>query len=171
MPQATQVPQSVTPVQPTSTAQTTTPVATPVSTPIDKNAEIKANNEAVMAQNKQKSELAIADRKAQKEEERIASMPVDQKSIVQSMIAGVNVPMQRTPAYRNAETIYNQFRKYNSMTDTELLSNLKQGNIGSELDGYLNQNPNYAKAKAKLAEIQKIDSLNRMGQSAFNVVT
>lgn len=162
------IPNTVTPTTPT---QAPTPAPTPTDPVQVEREKISAQNKAQMELNAQKSQLAIQERKAQKEEERIASIPVDQKSIVQSLVAGVNVPPQNTPEYRNAQTIYSQFKKYNSMTDTELLSNLKQGNIGSELDSYLNQNPNYAKAKAKLAEQQKIDSLNRMGQSAFNVVT
>lgn len=124
-----------------------------------------------MALNKQKSELAIADRKKQAEEAKIASIPTDQKSIVQSLISGVSIPPQNTPEYRNANTIYSQFKKYNSMTDTELLTNLKQGNIGSELDSYLQANPNYTAAKQKLAQQQKVDSLNRVGQSIMNVTS
>lgn len=47
------------------------------------------------------------------------------------------------------------------MTDVQLLDNLKQGQIGTELDSLLSQNPNYAKAKAELAKAQKAASINR----------
>jgi len=122
-----------------------------------------------MEANAQKSQLAILERKQAESDAKMSAMPVDQKSIVQSLIAGVSIPPQNTPEYRSANTIYSQFKKYNSMTDVELLSNLKQGNIGSELDSYLQQNPNYTAAKQKLAQDQKIASLNRIGQSVMNV--
>ena len=158
-----QAPQSVAPTQPVQPTTPTTP------TPVDKTAEIQAKNQAQMEANAQKSQLAIQERKKATEDAKLASIPTDQKWIVQSLISWVSVPAQNTAAYRNANTIYTQFKKYNSMTDTELLSNLKQGNIGSELDGYLQSNPNYTLAKQKLAQEQKIASLNRIGQSVMNV--
>jgi len=56
------------------------------------------------------------------------------------------------------------------MTDVQFLDNLKQGQIGSELDSLLSQNPNYAKAKAELAKAQKTASINRAVQVASNVI-
>lgn len=155
---------------PLSNAPTPAPVAQ--TTPeISKRDEISAQNKAQMALNKQQADLRNQERKQTAEEARIASIPTDQKSIVQALASGVNVPVQNTPEYRNAQTIYKNFRKYNAMTDTELLTNLKQGNVGTEMDSLLMQNPNYAKAKAEYARVQKTDSLNRMGQSLMNVVT
>ena len=57
------------------------------------------------------------------------------------------------------------------MTDVQFLDNLKQGQIGSELDSLLSQNPNYAKAKAELAKAQKTASINRATQIATNVIS
>lgn len=90
--------------------------------------------------------------------------PMNQDDIVKSLIAGVTVPEQKTAAYRNAVKISEEFKKFNAMTDTQLLDNLKQGQIGSQMDSLLNQNPNYAKAKEKLSKEQKIASLNRAGR-------
>jgi hypothetical protein len=133
--------------------------------------KIKAENEAVMAQNKQKADLATQDRQKIAEEARIASIPTDQKGIVSSIISGVNIPVQKTQAYNNAVVISDQFKKFNGMTDVQLLDNLKQGQIGTELDSLLSQNTNYAKAKSELAKAQKTASINRATQIASNVIS
>ena len=133
--------------------------------------KIKAENEAVMEQNKQKADLATQDRQKIAEEARIASIPTDQKGIVSSLLSGVNIPIQKTQAYNNAVVIADQFKKFNGMTDVQLLDNLKQGQIGTELDSLLSQNPNYAKAKAELAKAQKTASINRATQIASNVIS
>ncbi len=145
------------PVTPAPTP--TTPVETPA--PIDKNAEIKAKNEAQMALNKQKSELAIADRKRQAEEVKLASIPTDQKWVLNALISWASVPTQNTQAYRNAKVQYDTFKKFNSMTPTQLLDNLKMNEIGTDMDQLLASNPNYVQAKQKLNEIQKVTNLNK----------
>lgn len=149
---------------PTSTSPTPTTPVDPVQVEREK---ITAQNKATLEQNRQKVQLERENKALDAQ----ALIPTDQKSIVQALASGVSVPEQNTPEYRNAQTIYKNFQKYNSMTDTELLNNLKQGNIGSELDSLLNQNPSYAQAKAQLSKVQKTDSLNRMGQSIVNVAT
>ena len=98
------------------------------------------------------------------------NQPMDQKSVLNAFISGVSVPEQNTQAYRNAKVQFDTFKKFNAMTPTQLLDNLKQGQIGTEMDALLNQNPNYAQAKAELAKFQKNASLNRMVKSALNVV-
>lgn len=57
-----------------------------------------------------------------------ANTPVlmNQKDIVSALVSGVSVPEQNTQAYRNATVVANQFKKFNSMTDVQLLDNLKQ---------------------------------------------
>lgn len=133
--------------------------------------KIKAQNEAVMAQNKQQADIKAQERKQIAEEQRIASIPTDQKGILNALVGGQTVAEQNTPEYRNALTISNQFKKFNGMTDVDLLNNLKQGQIGTELDWLLSQNPNYAKAKAELAKSQKTASINRATQIASNVIS
>jgi len=162
-PQAS-VPTPATTSTPTSTSPTPTTPVDPVQVEREK---ITAQNKATLEQNRQKVQLERENKALDAQ----ALIPTDQKSIVQALASGVSVPEQNTPEYRNAQTIYKNFQKYNSMTDTELLNNLKQGNIGSELDSLLNQNPSYAQAKAQLSKVQKTDSLNRMGQSIVNVAT
>lgn len=136
-----------------------------------KSAEIKAQNDAVMAQNKQKSELATQERQQIAKETAQASIPTDQKGIVNALISGMSVAEQPTQAYRNALVVSNQFKKFNGMTEVQLLDNLKQGQIGTELDSLLSQNPNYAKAKAELAKVQKTASINRATRIASNVIS
>lgn len=86
---------------------------------------------------------------------------MDQKSVTQALISGVSVPKQNTRAYNNAVVIADQYKRFNAMTPVQLLDNLKQGQIGTELDSLLSQNPNYVQAKAELAKAQKTASINR----------
>lgn len=124
-----------------------------------------------MAQNKQKSELATQERQQIAKETAQASIPTDQKGIVNALISGMSVAEQPTQAYRNDLVVSNQFKKFNGMTEVQLLDNLKQGQIGTELDSLLSQNPNYAKAKAELAKVQKTASINRATRIASNVIS
>lgn len=128
--------------------------------------KIKAQNDAIMAQNQQKAELARQD-EAMKAE---ALIPKDEKGVLNALISGASVPKQNTQAYRNAEFKANNFRKFNSMTPTQLLDNLKQGQISSEMDQLLSQNPNYTQAKQKLNEQQKITNLNKTMTNIVNWV-
>ena len=75
-----------------------------------------------MAQNKQKSDLAREDANIATQ----ASIPTDQKGIVNALIGGVSVAPQPTQAYRNAVTQSNEYKKFAGMTSTQLLDNLKQ---------------------------------------------
>lgn len=124
-----------------------------------------------MAQNKQQAELKTQERQQVAQETAQASIPRDQKDIVNALVSGMSVPEQNTQAYRNATVVANQFKKFNGMTDVQLLDNLKQGQIGTELDSLLSQNPNYAKAKAELAKAQNTASINRATQIASNVIS
>lgn len=100
-----------------------------------------------------------------------APVLMDQKSIVNALISGKTIPVQKTQAYNNAVVQANEFKKFNGMTSTQLLDNLKQGQIGTEMSALLAQNPNFAKAKAEQEKIQKTDSINRATQMASNVIS
>lgn len=158
-----------TPAQPVSTTKVdTTPWITQDAFQQAKaeSEKIKAQNDAIMAQNQQKAELARQD-EAMKAE---ALIPKDEKWVLNALISGASVPKQNTQAYRNAEFKANNFRKFNSMTPTQLLDNLKQGQISSEMDQLLSQNPNYTQAKQKLNEQQKITNLNKTMNNIVNWV-
>jgi hypothetical protein len=120
-------PQAVTPVQPV--APTTPPPTTNVTptqqTPVDKSAEIKAQNEAQMELNKQKSQLAIQERKQAEADAKIANTPTDEKSVLNALVSGVSVPKQNTPAFRNAEFKYKNYQKFATMTPSQLVDNMK----------------------------------------------
>lgn len=96
---------------------------------------------------------------------------MDQKDIVKNLIAGVNVPKQSTRAYNNAVVMADEFKKFNGMTDVQLLDNLKQGQIGSEMSSLLSQNPNFAKANEQYKKIQQTNSINRATNYAMNAIT
>lgn len=117
-----------------------------------------------MAQNQQKSELARQD-EAMKAE---ALIPKNEKDVLNALIGGISVPKQNTQAYRNAELKANNYRKYASMTPTQLLDNMKMGEISSEMDQLLASNPNYAQAKQKLNEFQKTQNLNKTMSNIVN---
>jgi len=156
------------PTQAPVETQTPTPTTPP---PVDKSAEIQAQNTAKMAENAQKSQLAIQERKSQAQDQAIANIPTDQKSITQSLISWVSVPNQNTQAYRNALVTYNEFKRFNWMTDVQFLDNLKQWQVSDEMDSLLSQNPNFAKAKAEFAKFQKTSSINRATQIASNIIS
>lgn len=99
-----------------------------------------------------------------------ANIPMDQKDIVSALISGKTVPVQKTQAYNNAVVQANEFKRLNGMTSTQLLDNLKQWQIGTEMNSLLSQNPNFAKAKAELEKIQKVNSINRATEFAVNTI-
>ena len=66
-----------------------------------------------MAENAQKSQLAIQERKSQAQDQAIANIPTDQKSITQSLISGMSVAPQNTRDYRNALVVSNEFKRFN----------------------------------------------------------
>lgn len=80
-PQAQPTPATPAPAPVTPTPSTPTPTA-----PVDEAAKIKAQNEAQMAANAQKSQLAIQERKQQEADAKIANTPTDQKSILTSLV-------------------------------------------------------------------------------------
>ena len=84
---ASPVQAKVTPPE-TTVASAVTPAPTPevAPTPLDKTAEIKAKNEAQMALNKQKSELAIQDRKQAEADAKLASTPTDEKGVLNAFM-------------------------------------------------------------------------------------
>jgi hypothetical protein len=76
---------------------------------------------------------------------------------------GQAIPQELTKstAYRNANFKSNQIKKFNAMTPTQLLDNIKQGQIGTEMDSLLSQNPNYVQAKQEYEKFQKVDNINK----------
>lgn len=122
--------QPTTPSAPTPTpAPVTVPAPTPTPTtptaPVDETTTIKAQNEAQMALNKQKSDLAIQERKQQEADAKLASTPTDQKGVLNALVSGATVPTQNTAAYRNAQTQYKNYQKFSTMTPSQLVSNMK----------------------------------------------
>lgn len=124
-----------------------------------------------MELNKQKSQLAIQERKQQEADAKIANTPTDQKSILTSLVSGVSVPNQNTAAYRNANVQYKNYQKFNSMTPTQLLDNMKMGEIDTATSQLLASNPNYIKAKEDFDKFQKNQSINQMVKSVTNGAT
>lgn len=152
---------------PTPEIKTEIPVAPTVDPVQIEREKISAQNKATLEQNRQKVELERQNKALDAQ----ALIPTDQKSIVRALASGVSVPVQNTPEYRNAQATYKNFQRLNAMTDTELATNMSQGNIGTEMDSLLANNPNYQKAKQELSKKQQTDSINRMMKSIGNVVS
>ena len=168
------------PVQPATATQqaTTTPTTAPTTpqtatqpTAQDKTAEIQAKNQAQMELNKQKSQLAIEERKRQAEEAKQASIPTDEKWVLNTLISGGSVAPQNTQAFRNAQFKYKNYQKFNSMSPTQLLDNMKMGEIDTETSQLLASNPNYIKAKEDFDRFQKNQSINNMVRSTYGWAT
>lgn len=138
---------------------------------IDKNAEIKAKNEAQMALNKQQADLKEQERQKITQETAFATTPTDTQGILSSFISWVPVAPQKSGNYINAKFQYDQYSKLNAMTPTQLLDNLKQGQIGTEMDKLLSQNPNYIQAKGELDKIQKTNNINNSIKNIYGGVT
>ena len=174
------VAQPTQPVQPATATQqaTTTPTTAPTTpqtatqpTAQDKTAEIQAKNQAQMELNKQKSQLAIEERKRQAEEAKQASIPTDEKWVLNTLISGGSVAPQNTQAFRNAQFKYKNYQKFNSMSPTQLLDNMKMGEIDTETSQLLASNPNYIKAKEDFDRFQKNQSINNMVRSTYGWAT
>ena len=156
----------------TTTPEPNTTLATPTPTPTaptpDKTAEIQAQNQAKLIENQQQAQLKEQERQKIAQETAQANTPTNQQGILNAFIAWQPPAVQNTQAYRNAQFQYNQFSRFNAMTPTQLLDNLKQGQIGTEMDKLLSQNPSYIQAKQELDNIQKIDRLNSNAQTYIN---
>ena len=122
--------------------------------------KIKAQNEAQMKLNTQQAQLKEQERQNAAKETAIANTPTDTQGILSSLVAGVPIAPQKTGNYINAKFQYDQYSKFNAMTPTQMLDNLKQGQIGTEMDKLLSQNPNYIQAKTELDKIQKTNNSN-----------
>ena len=122
--------------------------------------KIKAQNEAQMKLNTQQAQLKEQERQNVAKETAIANTPTDTQGILSSLVAGVPIAPQKTGNYINAKFQYDQYSKFNAMTPTQMLDNLKQGQIGTEMDKLLSQNPNYIQAKTELDKIQKTNNSN-----------
>jgi murein DD-endopeptidase MepM/ murein hydrolase activator NlpD len=87
---------------------------------------------------------------------------MDEKSMVSTMIAWGSVPTQNTQEYRQANLKVGKYRQYSAMSPSQLVTNMKQGNIRTEMDWLLSQNPNYLQAKQEFAKIQQTNHINNV---------
>ncbi len=86
--------------------------------------------------------------------------PLDEGTVFNSMMAWTPPPIQNTPDYRSAKYRYDQFQKFNGMTVPQLVDNLKQGEITTEMNNLLAQNPNYQLAKQQMQAYQNTQNIN-----------
>jgi hypothetical protein len=94
--------------------------------------------------------------------------PLDSKTILNGMIAWTPPVVQNTPEYRTAKANYDQFQKFNSMSAPQLLDNLKQNQVTTEMNSLLATNPNYIQAKQQFETFQKVQWINSMVNGMWN---
>lgn len=86
--------------------------------------------------------------------------PLDKTTALSGMMAWTPPPVQNTPEYRAAQNTYANFQKFNGMTVPQLVDNLKQGEITTEMNNLLAQNPNYQLAKQQMQAYQNTQNIN-----------
>jgi len=86
--------------------------------------------------------------------------PLDEGTVFNAMMAWTPPPIQNTPDYRSAKYRYDQFQKFNGMSTPQLVDNLKQGEITTEMNNLLAQNPNYQLAKQQMQAYQNTQNIN-----------
>lgn len=178
--QATPAPITPAPIVPTVATPapveaTVTPTPTPTQTPFQQaqaeSEKIKAQNEAQMKLNTQQADLKAQERQQVAQETAKANTPVNQKDVLNALVSGVSVAPQNTAAYRNAQMQYKTYQKFATMTPTQLVDNMKMGEIGTETAQLLASNPNYIKAKEDFDKFQKNQSINNMIKSVAEGAT
>jgi murein DD-endopeptidase MepM/ murein hydrolase activator NlpD len=125
------VPVTPTPVTPTTPKPDATPGITQDAFQQAKleSEKIKAQNDAVMAQNKQKSDLATQERQQVAEETKKANMVTDPGAIFNTLKMGGSVPNNNTPEYRQAQSRYNTFKKFTTYDVASLSTALQSGDL------------------------------------------
>ncbi len=117
---------------PAPTSVTPTPTPTPIETsPVDKNAEIRAKNDAQMALNRQNAELKNQERQAIAKEAAQAMMPKSSSEMYNLITAKAPIPdeVKTTSAYRVAQNRYQRASKYLTMTPTQVANEIKTAKL------------------------------------------
>ena len=115
----------------TETPAPTTPVTPTAVTPIvDKNAEIKAKNEAKLAENQQKAKLAEEQRQKWITEQNTA-LANNEWAILNTLKTGWVIPesVKTSPFYKSAQQTYNKLQQYSTYSTNELVTAMNQGSI------------------------------------------
>jgi hypothetical protein len=159
------------PVESTITPTTPTTAQTPFQQAQAESEKIKAQNEAQMKLNTQQADLKAQERQQVAQETAKATTPINQKDVLNALVSGVSVAPQNTAAYRNAQMQYKTYQKFATMTPTQLVDNMKMGEIGTETAQLLASNPNYIKAKDDFDKFQKNQSINNMIKSVAEGAT
>jgi hypothetical protein len=96
-----------------------------------------------------------------------SKQPKDANSIYAALRSGQTIQNKQTigtPEYNKAKVRYDNFAKYNSMGNQQLLTELKNGNIPSEIQTELAANPEFTIAKANLDKSNSTKSINEAAQ-------
>ncbi len=93
--------------------------------------------------------------------------PMTQQGMTDTMLAGGEVPQQTSSDFRNATFTANKMKTLNGMSPTQLMSELKNGNISTTIDQRLAGNANYQQAKALYEKEQKTNTMNQVMTTAI----
>jgi hypothetical protein len=116
------------PATTTPTPTPTTPIPTTPTTPTDKTAEIKAQNEAQLALNKQQAEQRQAERDKATQEANNA-LASSESSILNTLRSGGVIPksVKTSPYYRTAQQTYNKLQQFSTYSTSDLTTALNTG--------------------------------------------
>lgn len=161
-PTPTPAPTPVAPVETVPTPVKETPVAT--DTTAQDQAKIQAESQAKMEQEKLKADLALKTEQQKAQE----SIPTTSTDIYNALVSGQSVAPQKTGAFREAQFKYSLYKRYNAMTPSQLVTSIKNGQIGSELSSMLAQSPNYIQAKQQYEQEKKVEDVNSSIRNIYN---
>ena len=103
--------------------------------------KIKAQNDAIMAQNKQKSDLAREDLKLatdqktaeakQAQDQANTALANDENAILTTLKTGWMIPesVKSSPFYKSAQQTYNKLQQYSTYSTSEMVTAMNQGSI------------------------------------------
>ena len=103
-----------------------------------------------------------------------ARQPKDSDGIYQILKTGqkiANPSVSQSRDFVRAQTKYNMFSKLNGMDSNQLLTEMKNNNIGTEMDKELALNPQYQLAKQKYNQYQSTKAINEKNESLSNSIS
>ena len=103
-----------------------------------------------------------------------ARQPKDEAGIYNVLKTGAtiaNPELVKSGEFAKAKAKADMFAKFNGMGASQLLTELKNGNIGTEMDKELEASPNYQLAKKQWESWKTTNGINEKAKASMNVLT
>jgi len=168
-----QVPQIVQQVQKPVEPVAPTPAPTPVAEvkPVETATDNQKAYDEMMKNADNGYNLAPWEKKLTERRINAERQPTDKRGILSALTTWQPVAPQNTPEYRKATAVHTAFQKFNGMSEQQLLDNIKQGQITTEMWWLLAQNPAYQLARKKADEIASTEATNKTIQGIKSGMT